>query len=144
RTVAWTESRVWRIDNDRLVLLHRSTDVEFLERGLVAPDDAALREQAISSNEAIVVSDASHDERLAEATERPWSILMLPLRFGDRTLGLVELAHHKRRIYGTKQIQMAGRFASQLATLIHIHELRVPLLQAVTRLDVQVETFSSS
>ena len=144
RTVAWTESRVWRVEGDQLLLLHRSTDAEFLERGLVAPNDGALREQAISSNETIVVSDASRDERLAEGAERPWSILILPLRFGDRTLGLVELAHHKRRIYGAKQVQMAGRFAGQLATLMHIHELRVPLLRAVERLDAQAEAFSTS
>jgi methyl-accepting chemotaxis protein len=144
RLVPWTELRVWRMDGDDLELLHHGTDADFIDRDIRAHDDPALREQALTSAEPIVVSDASDDPRLSVAASRSWSMVLIPLRFGDRTTGLLELAHHKRHMYGRKQLAMIRRFAAQLATLFHIHELRLPLLAAVSRLDAQVETFANS
>lgn len=144
RLVAWTEIRVWRAEGSELTLLHHGTDTDFVGQGIVAPDDAALREQALTSTEPIVVDDAARDPRLTAPASRSWSLAFVPLRFGDRTVGLLELAHHKRHMYGPKQVAMVRRFATQLATLTHIHELRLPLLSAVSRLDAQVEAFSSA
>lgn len=144
RLLPWTELRVWRQDGDNLVLLHHSTDPDFIVRHIHAHDDPVLREQALMSAEPIVVDDASDDPRMSVPASRTWSMALMPLRFGDRTTGLLELAHHKRHMYGRKQLAMTRRFAGQLATLMHIHELRLPLLAAVSRLDAQVDTFSSS
>jgi len=144
RLIAWTELRVWRLEGDKLVMMHHGTDADFLERHIRAPDDSALREQSLVTLDPLIVSDASRDPRLLEPAERSWSLVLMPLRFGDRTVGLLELAHHKRHMYGRKQVEMTRRFATQLATLTHIHELRLPLLAAVSRLDAQVEMFSTS
>ena len=47
------------------------------------------------------------------------------LRFGDRAVGLLlEMEHHKRGTYGPKQLPIVQRIANQLATTLHIHELR--------------------
>ncbi len=144
RLVAWSELRVWRVEGGALVLVHHGTDADFIAAGLRAPDDAGLRELALTTGEAAIVDDASRDRRLAVRTTVAWSIAMMPLRFGDRTLGLLELAHHKRHVYRPKQLAMIRRFAAQLATLAHIHELRQPLLDAVARLGSQVTVFTSS
>lgn len=144
RLIPWTELRIWSLEKGALVLVHHDTDVDFLYRHLRAPDDSALREQAQGSVEPIAIADSTRDPLLAEPSDRAWSMLLMGLRFGDRTVGLLELSHHKRHTYGRKQLTMSRRFATQLATLMHIHELRLPLLSAVSRLEAQVETFSSS
>jgi methyl-accepting chemotaxis protein len=72
------------------------------------------------------------------------SLLVVPLRFGERSIGLVELAHHRRAAYGNKEVRLAQRFANQLATTLHIHDLRQPLLDAVVQMTVQVETLNDS
>jgi methyl-accepting chemotaxis protein len=69
---------------------------------------------------------------------------MLPLRFGDRIIGLLELEHHKPDAYTNKEIAMMRRFASQLATTMHIYDLRRPLLEAMTRVSSQLETLTAS
>jgi methyl-accepting chemotaxis protein len=72
------------------------------------------------------------------------SHVVTPLRFGDRAVGLLELEHHKRGTYGPKQLPIVQRIANQLATTLHIHELRQPLLDAVARMGAQVETLGHS
>ena len=69
---------------------------------------------------------------------------MLPLRFGDRTLGLLELEHHKADTYQSKEVTLIRRFANQLATTLHIHDLRRPLLEAMTRVSSQLDTLTAS
>ncbi len=144
RLVAWTELRVWRLEGETLVLVHHGTDVDFLAAGLSAPDDQLIRDLAVSTGEPVLVDDASRDRRLSVPAGSAWSIAVVPLRFGDRSLGLLELAHHKRHVYRPKQLAMIRRFAAQLATLAHIHELRQPLLDAVSRLGSQVAVFAQS
>ena len=43
---------------------------------------------------------------------------------------LSEVEHHKRAAYGVKQLALVQRVANQLATTLHIYELRRPLLDA--------------
>ena len=144
RLVDWGDMRIYRLHDGELGLVYR-TGAGLIPEALPAgPEGAALRAEALASGDAVVVSDARRDERMQGARADVVSAVALPLRFGDRNVGLVELEHHKRATYGTKEVALLRRFASQLATTIHIHELRQPLLEAVARVTDQLDTLSES
>jgi hypothetical protein len=69
---------------------------------------------------------------------------VVPLRFGDHTIGLMELDTHKRGSYGVKESVLIRRVANQLATTIHILDLRNPLLETVDRLSRELATLTTS
>jgi methyl-accepting chemotaxis protein len=144
RLVDWHELRIGRIDRGRLVHVFRGAE-GYLTAGR-EPDAhlAQLRDDAMSSGETVVVGDVLRDERVLPGRSDVRSVLMLPLRFGDRIIGLLELEHHKPDAYTNKEIAMMRRFASQLATTMHIYDLRRPLLEAMTRVSSQLETLTAS
>jgi methyl-accepting chemotaxis protein len=61
-----------------------------------------------------------------------------PIRFGDELLGTLEVDHPKRHAYGTKDLLALSTLANQMATAIHIAELRRPLLSTVEQIGLQV------
>jgi methyl-accepting chemotaxis protein len=144
RLVDWTDLRILQLHHGVLEQVYRSGD------GLLATPEAPppalrrLRELALESGDAVVVADSAKDPRIEQAGVESRSCVILTLRFGDRNVGLVELEHHKRGSYGDKEVALLRRFASQLATTIHIHELRQPLLEAVARVSDQLDTLGES
>jgi methyl-accepting chemotaxis protein len=72
------------------------------------------------------------------------SAVTIRLRFGDRVMGVLELEHHKPNAYGPKEAMLVRRFANQLATTLHIHDLRNPLLDTVSRITRELETLTES
>ncbi|MBX9928474.1 MAG: hypothetical protein K2X99_06120, partial [Gemmatimonadaceae bacterium] len=56
----------------------------------------------------------------------------------------MELEHHKPNTYGQKEALLIRRFANQLATTLHIHDLRRPLLDTVQRMGTEIETLGTS
>jgi len=66
------------------------------------------------------------------------SILIYPVRFGDDLLGTFEIDHFKRNAYGPKDLSAVSTIAAQLATAIHIAELRRPLVSTVEQISQQV------
>ena len=98
----------------------------------------------MSTGEPLVISDATRDARAQDAGSSALSLAVVPLRFGDRAIGLVELEHHKRGTYGAKEIALVARFANQLATTLHIQDLRQPLLAALARVETQLDTLNDS
>jgi methyl-accepting chemotaxis protein len=65
-------------------------------------------------------------------------VLIFPIRFGDETLGTVELEHHKRNSYGQRDLVTLATVATHVATAIHIAELRRPLVGTVDQISTQV------
>ena len=57
-------------------------------------------------------------------TRTRFRMMFVPLRFGEETVGVLELDHHKNHEYGKKEVAAASTFASQLATAMHIADLR--------------------
>jgi methyl-accepting chemotaxis protein len=92
----------------------------------------------------VIIADAQQDFRVDGAQPGVRSIVVLPLRFGDRNVGLLELEHHKRAAYAEKEIALIRRCANQLATTLHIQDLRQPLLEAVQRVSSQLDTLNQS
>lgn len=144
RLVDWNGFRIWRLSNGSLRLIYQAGEGllgEPRENGVVG---GRLRDIAMSTGEPLVITDAARDARMEDSRTSALSLAVVPLRFGDRALGLVELDHHKRGTYGAKEITLVARFASQLATALHIQDLRQPLLAALARVEAQLDTLNDS
>ncbi|HEX8725377.1 MAG TPA: methyl-accepting chemotaxis protein [Gemmatimonadaceae bacterium] len=144
RLVDWRSFSIYRLHGDRLSLVWN--------QALGYVDDAppepamrdALRRSALTEGQPVIVGDTQHDPRVEQAKPNVDSMAVIPLRFGDRNVGLLELEHHKRNAYSLKEVGLIRRFANQLATTLHIHDLRQPLLEAMTRVSSQLDTLTES
>jgi methyl-accepting chemotaxis protein len=144
RLVDWRQMRIWRFQTGGLRLVYRSGQGLLAQPEEPTADGARLRRLALDTGEPVSVADATRDPRVERARPEGRSMLVLPLRFGDRNVGLLELEHHKRNAYGLKEVALIRRCAGQLATTMHIHELRQPLLEAVGRVSSQLDTLNES
>lgn len=144
RLVDWGSLRIFRLGPDGLRLVWRSGEGLLSEPELPGPEGAMLRRLAMDTGRPCVVIDALRDRRVENALPGARSGIVLPLRFGERKVGLLEIDHHKRAAYGQKEVALVQRFANQLATTLHIHDLRRPLIDAVTSVDLQVRTLGDS
>lgn len=144
RLVDWQTFRISRLEEGALQQIW-SGDLGYLETETdLRPELAALRAESLQSGEVINVPDVQRDERIEVSTSPMRSVVLLPLRFGDRTVGLLELEHHKPDAYTPKEIALIRRFALQLATTLHIYDLRRPLREAMTRVSSQLDTLTAS
>jgi methyl-accepting chemotaxis protein len=94
------------------------------------------------TGESVVIHDVTRDKRIADASLAVQSLVMVPLKFGEHVIGTLELEHHKRRTYQSKDVVTINTFANQLATAIHITELRRPLVETVETLTQQLATLA--
>jgi len=144
RLVDWREFRVYRVQGGEPKLAWSSSTGYLSTPQPQPPLGARLRRLALDTGQAVIVSDAPQDRRLETTPREVLSIVVLPMRFGDRNVGLLELEHHKRAAYTVKDVAMIRRFANQLATTLHIDELKTPLLEAMRRVSSQLETLNES
>lgn len=144
RLVEWSDFRVSRVHNGALRMIFSTADGVLATGREPGPDNQRLRSQVIASGQPAVVIDAQRDERVERSRPSARSIAVVPMRFGDRVVGLIEIEHHKRSTYGPKQLAVVQRFASQLATTIQIQDLRRPLVETATRLEEQIATLNDS
>jgi methyl-accepting chemotaxis protein len=144
RLLDWQDYRIWRLIGGEPRLAWRGSGPGPKRAEDAAADGAALRREVLESGHPIVIADAEADPRASDTPSGIRSVVVFPLRFGDRHVGLLELQHHKRGAYREKDIALVRRFANQLATTLHIDGLRQPLLEAVTRVSMQLETLTDS
>ncbi|HEY5546754.1 MAG TPA: methyl-accepting chemotaxis protein [Gemmatimonadaceae bacterium] len=144
RLVNWRDFRILRLEGGEPHVVFS------VREGLLATPRAAnggmtrLRRTALDRRETVVVHDAYRDDRISGPRKEARSLVVTPLRFGDRLLGLLEIEHHKRQVYGPKQLVVVERFAAQLSTTIQIQELRRPLAETLDRLERQLERLGES
>ncbi len=144
RLVDWHTFRISRLEDGQLRQIW-SGDLGYLETSTdLRPELAVLRSESLQNGEVINVPDVLRDERVEPSSSPMRSVVLLPLRFGDRTVGMVELEHHKADAYTPKEIALIRRFATQLATTLHIYDLRRPLREAMTRVSSQLDTLTAS
>ena len=144
RLVDWRSFSIYRLQGDRLSLVWNQA-MGYVDNAQPVPAmDNALRRAALSEGQPVIVGDTQHDPRIEQAKPNVDSVAVIPLRFGDRNVGLLELEHHKRNAYSLKEVGLIRRFANQLATTLHIHDLRQPLLEAMTRVSSQLDTLTES
>ena len=139
RLVDWGDFRIYRRHEGELRLAYRGA-IGWAVRSEPSPDTVALRGQVVQSGATVSIDDVSRDERVADAPLAVQSLVIVPLRFGDQVIGTLELEHHKRKTYRPKDLLTITTFANQLATAIHITELRRPLVETVERLTRQLAT----
>jgi methyl-accepting chemotaxis protein len=144
RLLDWQDYRIWRLHGSDMGLVWRGTGTGPARRDDGAVDGAGLRRAVLESGHPVVIADAEADPRASDTPSGIRSVVVFPLRFGDRHVGVLELHHHKPGAYRGKDIALIRRFANQLATTLHIDGLRQPLLEAVTRVSTQLETLTDS
>ncbi|MEO8562822.1 MAG: methyl-accepting chemotaxis protein [bacterium] len=144
RLVDWQVFRIGRLEDGELKHVWQG-DVGYLDPPRI-PDGqlGTLRAEALRGGDIILVADTLRDARVLAGRSRARSVVVIPLRFGERTVGLLELEHHKPDAYAAKEVALIRRFANQLATTLHIYDLRRPLLEAMTRVSQQLDTLTNS
>ncbi|HVB30126.1 MAG TPA: methyl-accepting chemotaxis protein [Gemmatimonadaceae bacterium] len=144
RLVDWRSFSIYRLQGDQLSLVWNRAGGTVEGAVAVAVSADRLRRTALEEGQPVIVGDAQHDPRVEVPMPNIESVAVIPLRFGDRNVGLLELEHHKRNAYSLKEVGLIRRFANQLATTLHIHDLRQPLLEAMTRVSSQLDTLTES
>jgi methyl-accepting chemotaxis protein len=139
RLVDWGDLRIYRRADEGLRLAYRSA-IGRPDRGEPTADVVALRGQVVANGETQVINDVMRDQRVADLPEQVQSLVLVPLRFGDAVIGTLELEHHKRHAYRRKDIVTIATFANQLATAIHINDLRRPIVETLDRMTQQLGT----
>ncbi len=137
RLLDWADFRVYRISASGPVLAFRGTLVR--PPGDESPDGAApFRNEALARGTTVMVKDVRRDARVTSPIPGVGSMVIHPIRFGEELLGTVEVDHPKRHAYGAKDLLALTTLANQMATAIHIAELRRPLLSTVDQIGLQV------
>ena len=136
RLLDWDDFRIYRVAGGETSLVYRGT-LGRPGRGDPPASIGTLRREVVERGSSIMVRDVRRDNRLG-AIPGLGSTIVHPIRFGDELLGTVEVDHPKRNIYGAKDLAALGTLANQMATAIHIAELRRPLLSTVEEIGQQV------
>jgi methyl-accepting chemotaxis protein len=144
RLVDWQEFRIARLEHNALQEVWTSSEGYLATSRTPNPLLTRLRDDALQLGTTITVADTLKDERVGIGYRNARSVVLVPLRFGDRTVGMLELEHHKADAYAPKEVALIRRFGTQLATTLHIHDLRRPLLEAMTRVSSQLDTLTGS
>jgi methyl-accepting chemotaxis protein len=144
RLVDWQTFRIGRLDGAELLHVWEGK-IGYLDPPLRPdPQLATIRREALQVGDIILVTDTLRDARILNGRSKARSVVVIPLRFGERTVGLLELEHHKPDAYTAKEVALIRRFANQLATTLHIYDLRRPLLEAMNRVSQQLDTLTNS
>lgn len=143
RLVDWGDLRIYRRIDEELRLAYRST-LGRPDRAEPTSDVAVLRGQVVANGQTLVIHDVMRDKRVADVPEQVQSLVLVPLRFGDSVIGTLELEHHKRRAYRRKDIVTIATFANQLATAIHINDLRRPIVETLDRMTRHLSTIGQA
>ena len=144
RLVDWRALRISRVVDGRVLVAYRGGSGLVEPPEPASPDGAKLRELALASHEPVIIGDSARDPRVERSRPDARSALAVPLRFGERNVGILELEHHKPYTYGAKESMLVRRFANQLATTLHIYDLRGPLISTVSRIREELETLTVS
>ena len=137
RLLDWGDFRVYRANGSDASLAYRAM-VGRENRLDPPPSLVPLRHAVLQSGEPLIIKDVGADDRLGEVGDGVRTLVIHPIRFGDDVLGTLELEHHKRHAYGPKDLVAMSTLAGQMATAIHIAELRRPLVQTVGQIGEQV------
>jgi methyl-accepting chemotaxis protein len=136
RLLDWGDFRVHRTTEDGTVLAYRAAAGRS-GRGEPPPQVDVYRRQVIAEGGPMLIRDTARDPELG-LIPGVRCMVLFPIRFGDETLGTIELEHHKRNSYGSRDLVTLTTVATHVATAIHIAELRRPLVGTVDQISAQV------
>jgi methyl-accepting chemotaxis protein len=133
RLLDWGDFRITRVSDGEVPVVYTGRIGRPGRDG--GPSDlAALRREVVAQGRPIVIMDAHRDPRVVERHPDVRSVVVHPVRFGNDVLGTLEVDHFKRHAYGPKDLSVLGTIAAQVATAVHIAELRRPLVTTVDQI----------
>jgi methyl-accepting chemotaxis protein len=141
RLLDWGDFRIYRLDGAGFSLAYRGVQGR-PDRTEPPAELMPLRRDAIATGQPVAIHDVRREPRIAHAMAGVGSTIIHPIRFGDDLLGVVEVDHPKRHAYGSKDLVALGTLSNQMATAIHIAELRRPLLSTVGQIGEQVDALA--
>jgi methyl-accepting chemotaxis protein len=141
RLLDWGDFRVYRRESDgeTATLMYRSSTGR-PHRGVPSPELARLRMEALREGRPVMIPSTRHDSRITDPDPDVQCVVIHPLRAGDAVLGTIEIDHFKRNAYHAKDLAALSTIAAQVATAIHIAELRRPLLSTVDLIGTQLQS----
>ena len=92
----------------------------------------------MASGQPLVVADAHEDPRIVSPDADVQSLVIAPVRFAGEVTGILELEHHKRHAYRARDFTAIATIATQVATAMHIADLRRPLVATIGQIGEQV------
>jgi len=137
RLLDWGDFRIYRVTGSVPVLAYRGAFGRPDRREPPAVLEP-VRRQVVAELAPALVKDTARDHRITEPIPGVRSVLVYPIRFGDEILGTIELEHHKRQTYGSRDLVTMATITTHIATAIHIAELRRPLVSTVDQIGAQV------
>ncbi|MFL5520453.1 MAG: methyl-accepting chemotaxis protein [Gemmatimonadales bacterium] len=141
RLLDWGDFRITRAQGGTIAVVYQGRIGRPGRDG--GPSDlAALRREAVEQSRPVVIVDAHRDPRVVERHADVRSLIIHPIRFGDEVLGTLEVDHFKRHAYGAKDLSVLGTIAAQVATAVHIAELRRPLVTTVEQIGNEAAALS--
>jgi methyl-accepting chemotaxis protein len=136
RLLDWGDFRVHRTTEEGTALAYRAATGR-PGRGEPSPQVDAFRRRSIAGSTPILIRDTAREPELG-VMAGVRCMVIYPIRFGDETLGTIEIEHHKRNSYGARDLVTLSTVATHVATAIHIAELRRPLVGTVDQISTQV------
>jgi methyl-accepting chemotaxis protein len=97
----------------------------------------AVRTRALHSEQALSIADCRADASIPQV-EMVRSYVLHPLRYGRAALGVLELAHHRPRVYSASELRLVERFARQIALAVQLDGLVRPMVQTSSELEDQL------
>jgi PAS domain S-box-containing protein len=109
---------IWRPENDELKVVasygNPADSREHLEHDAIGPRRRTLAERVLREGAIIHIPDVSADSELTaryQSLAKYWTILGVPLRSEEETIGVITLSRREVRPYSDKHIALAKSFA---------------------------------
>lgn len=138
RLLDWGDFRIYRREGESASLIYRGVAGR-PRRGIPSPELVPLRAGVLQRGGTLVIQSTRRDPRITKPDPDVQCLVIQPLRLGDDVLGTVEIDHFKRSAYHAKDLAALATVAAQIATAIHIAELRRPLMSTVALIGAQVQ-----
>jgi methyl-accepting chemotaxis protein len=143
RLLDWGDLRIYRAGPGGPALEYRSAGGR-AGRGAPPSALAALRQGVVDTGQLLSVNDAQRDTRVWAPDADVQSLVIAPVRFGGEVTGTLELEHHKRHAYRARDITAVTTIATQVATAMHIADLRRPLVATIGQIGEQVSSLAGT
>ena len=143
RLLDWGDLRIYRVGGAGVTLEYRAA-VGRPRRGPPPADLGPLRHQVVASGQPLVVADAHEDPRVVSPEADVQSLVIAPVRFAGEVTGILELEHHKRHAYRARDFTAIATITTQVATAMHIADLRRPLVATIGQIGEQVGSLAGT
>ena len=141
RLLDWGDFRIYRTGEAALTLAYRGQQGR-PTRNAPDPGLEAVRARVVDRGEPLIIDDTLRDPVLQYPDPGVRTIAFHPLRYADRVIGTLELEHHKRHHYRSRDRSAMRAIAGQVSAAIQIAELRRPLLETVEKIGGQIHALA--